>query len=191
MINIFSIISLFMVYTQDLIMLQQRGKEVAAYVYLADNEMEKEEDIIRLQNSSIEKSPFSLLAIPECRINTRCVVKPWTGYDVTEIEEWKQQEQVVYITEYGKVYHKNRSCSYLALSIQVTNTVSVKDKRNEAGEQYLPCEYCKDDGIITVVYITSYGNRYHTTAKSQGLKRTVTKIPFSEIKEETPCKKCG
>ena len=67
----------------------------------------------------------------------------------------------------------------------------VKEKRNETGEQYLPCEYCKSDGMTTIVYITSYGNRYHTTAKCQGLKRTVIKIPFSQIEEETPCKKCG
>lgn len=191
LVNIFSIISLFMVYTQDLILLQQQGKKAAAYVYLIDNDTEKGEDMIRLQNTSTEKSPFSFMAIPKCRITTCCVVKPWTGYDVTNTKEWKQEEEMVYITEYGKVYHRNRSCSYLALSIQITNTVSVKEKRNETGEQYLPCEYCKSDGMTTIVYITSYGNRYHTTAKCQGLKRTVIKIPFSQIEEETPCKKCG
>ena len=152
---------------------------------------EGEEDIIRLQNTVLVKAPFSFLAMPECKIDTTCVVKPWTGYDVTNVGEWKQQEDMVYITEYGSVYHKTGSCSYLCLSIQATDVNSVIHKRNEAGERYLPCEYCKSDSMIIVVYVTSYGNRYHTTTGCQGIKRTVNKVPLSQVKEETPCKKCG
>lgn len=191
MVNIFSIISLFMTYTQNLVTLQQQGKKIAAYSYLAKGVMEEEEDIIRLQNTALVKAPFSFFAMPTCKIDTRCVVKSWTGYDVTGLGEWKQEENMVYITEYGEVYHKNRECSYLCLSIQATDAGSVNDKRNEAGERYLPCEYCKSDSMITVVYVTAYGNRYHITTGCRGIKRTVNRVPISRIKEETPCKKCG
>lgn len=191
LVNIFSIISLFMIYSEDLNVLHQQGKRAAAYSYLANNEIESENDIIRLENSRNIKAPFSLLAIPECRVYTQCVVKPWTGYDVTNADVWKKEEQIVYITEYGEVYHKNRGCSYLTLSIQAMDAGIIKEKRNETGEQYLPCEYCKSDSMVTLVYVTAYGNRYHTTTKCRGIKRTIKKIPISEIKEKTLCKKCG
>ena len=75
LVNIFSIISLFMVYTKDLITLQQQGKKMAAYSYLVNSEMRSEKDIIRLQNTRNTKASFSLFAIPECRVYTQCVVR--------------------------------------------------------------------------------------------------------------------
>ena len=191
LISVFSIISLFRIYTADLINLHQQGKKIAAYSYVANDEISSENHIIRLQNTRSMDVSFPLFAIPECKIYTQCVVKPWTGYGVAKATEWKQEEDMVYITKYGNVYHRNRNCSYLALSIQPIGFQDINEKRNEEGEVYLPCEYCKSNGFVTVVYVTSYGNRYHISTRCQGIKRTVNRIPFSQIKEETPCKKCG
>lgn len=191
LVNIFSIISLFMVYTRDLITLQQQGKKMAAYSYLVNSEMRSEKDIIRLQNIRNTKASFSLFAIPECRVYTQCVVRSWTGYDVTKENEWKQEEEMVYITEYGSVYHKNRNCSHLTLSIQAINYDSINEKRNESGERYLPCEFCNSNSFATIVYVTSYGSRYHIITGCRGIKRTINRVSISKLKEETPCKKCG
>ncbi len=191
LVNIFSIIFLFMVYTEELATLQQQGKKLAAYAFVTEGILETKEEKICLQKIRKVESPFVLLAAPDCRLHIKCVVKPWTGYDVTKEKSRKEEEQIVYMTEYGTVYHKNRSCTHLSLSIQAVSYTGIDEKRNEAGECYGSCEYCGENGIVTVVFITDHGNRYHTTCKCPGLKRSVKSLPISEVEGVNPCKKCG
>ena len=146
---------------------------------------------ICLQKNRVLKSPFALLSTPNCRLHIKCVVKPWTGYDVALRKNRKEEDIIVYMTEHGSVYHKNRSCTHLSLSIQAVASALVSAERNESGECYYPCEYCGNNGFVTVVFITSHGNRYHATAKCRGLKRSVKTLRLSEVGGVNPCKKCG
>ena len=189
-VNVFSIIFLFTTYTQDLSALQQQGKKAAAYAYVTEGIFGENENIC-LQKNRVIKSPFALLSAPNCRLHIKCVVKPWTGYDVMEGKNRKEEEKIVYMTEHGSVYHKNRSCTHLSLSIQAVASLLVSAERNESGECYDPCEYCGDKGIVTVVFITTHGNRYHTTTKCRGLKRSVKILRLSEVEGVNPCQKCG
>lgn len=191
LVNVFSMIFLFMTYAEDLATLQQQGKKLAAYAYVTEGMFGSSEENIRLQKNRVIKSPFAILSVPNCRLYTKCVVKPWTGYDVANAKERAEEDTIVYMTEHGTVYHKNRSCTHLSLSIQAIASVTVTEKRNESGERYYSCEYCGDRGFVTVVFITSHGNRYHTTTKCQGLKRNVRSVRLSEVEGVNPCKKCG
>ena len=190
MVNVFSIIFLFVTYTQDLSVLQQQGKKAAAYAYVTEGIFGGNENIC-LQKNRVIKSPFALLSAPDCRLHVKCVVKPWTGYDVTVGKNRNEEDMIVYMTEHGSVYHKNRSCTHLSLSIQAIASTLVSAERNESGERYYSCEYCGDRGFVTVVFITSHGNRYHTTAKCRGLKRSVKTLRLSEAEGVNPCQKCG
>lgn len=190
-VNVLSIIFLFMTYTEDLSSLHQQGKKAAAYAYVTEGTLGNGESHIRLQKNRIIKSPFGLLVTPNCRLHTKCVVKPWTGYDVINGKNRVEEDSIVYITEYGTVYHKNRSCSHLALSVQAVGFYRIEEKRNESGERYVPCEYCRKNGLVTVVYITSYGNRYHSTFKCRGLKRSIKSLSVSEVEGLKVCEKCG
>lgn len=189
--NLLSVLLLFMTYAEDLAVLHQQGKEAAAYAYITEGVFGSNENNIRLQKNRAMKSPFGLLAAPDCRLYTQCVVKPWTGYDVTKGKGRSEEDTIVYITEYGSVYHKNRACTHLALSIQAVASGKIVEKRNESGECYDPCEYCGKNGLVTVVYITSYGNKYHTATKCQGLKRSIRSVPLSEVEGMNSCQKCG
>lgn len=191
LVNVFSILFLYMAYTEDLTALQQQGKKLAAYAYLTGDLSLREDGNLYLPKSRVIQSPFPLLAAPDCRLYTKCVVKPWNGYDVIQSKLREEEEPIVYITEHGTVYHKNRSCSYLTLSIQAAALDTVGEKRNQSGECYYPCEYCGKQGFITVVFITSYGNRYHTTVQCRGLKRTIKSVPLSQVSGMDPCQKCG
>lgn len=190
MVNVFSIIFLFTTYTRDLSELQQQGKRAAAYAYVTEGTLGENEDIC-LEKNRVIKSPFALLSISNCRLHIKCVVKPWTGYNVADGKNRNEEDKIVYMTEYGSVYHKNRSCTHLSLSIQAIASDLVFTERNESGECYEPCEYCEDKGFVTVVFITSHGNRYHTTAKCRGLKRSVKTLRLSEVEGISPCQKCG
>lgn len=191
LVNVLSIIFLFMTYTEDLSSLHQQGKKIAAYAYVTEEMLESKDENIRLQKNRIIKSPFALLAAPNCRLHTKCVVKPWTGYDVTKGKNRVEEDSIVYMTEYGTVYHKNRSCTHLALSIQAVGFYIIEEKRNESGERYVSCEYCGKNDLVTVVYITSYGNKYHSTSKCRGLKRNIRSLSISEVEGVRPCEKCG
>jgi hypothetical protein len=101
--------------------------------------------------------------------------------------------QIVYITETGTVYHYNRACTHLLLSIHTATAGQLELFRNDNGGKYKPCEKCstgiklKED---QTVYITNEGNRYHTTLDCTGLKRTIIEVHLSEVKDRNACKRC-
>lgn len=68
---------------------------------------------------------------------------------------------------------------------------SVENLRNESQGKYHACEKCMGGRIPASVYITDYGDRYHSTLACSGLKRTVYAIPLSEAVGKGACSKCG
>ena len=105
-----------------------------------------------------------------------------------------QDERIVYITETGRVYHLTAECTYLKLSISQIQYSDLQEKRNESGGKYKPCERCgadKEREDNMTVWITSYGDRYHTSLSCSGLKRHIREIPLSETGGRSPCGKCA
>ena len=98
----------------------------------------------------------------------------------------------VYVAENGRVYHRNYNCSYLKPSVSGCPVSGIDTKRNNSGAKYYPCESCCKLGISGgVVYITSYGNRYHTDKSCSGIKRNPSKVKLSGVGTMPPCSKCG
>lgn len=121
------------------------------------------------------------------RIRTRA----WTGYDnAAHSSGGAAQEEIVYITEKGSVYHRSRVCSYLKLSIAAVDRSFLDTQRNQDNSKYYPCREC-GGACGSVVYITDYGNRYHSTLGCSSLKRTVMAVPISETGGRNACSKCG
>ena len=108
-------------------------------------------------------------------------------------EEEDEEEEKVYVSANGTVYHKKATCSYLKLSIRQIEFDEVAAARNKDGEKYRPCEYCCRNTVGETVFITDYGNRYHTSLSCGELKRTVQSMTLSEAEEKglRACKKCG
>lgn len=190
-INIFSTIMAFVFFSTDLTSLQQQGKKVAAKAYITRELWEDNEDLIVLKKQRVVNSPFNILPLPEYKLVTKCVVKPWVGYRVTKIKSRNEEEIWVYVTEYGTVYHKRRDCAHLSLSISVSSISEIDKEKNKSGEYYQPCEFCGNNSFVTAVYVTSYGTKYHTTMNCRGLKRTVISVPISTVEGKSVCKKCG
>ena len=116
-------------------------------------------------------------------------VKGWTGYEPAGFLEG--EEEIVYITETGMVYHKDVHCSYLDLSVRPVLSGEVEQLRNRSQEIYRPCEECGGGHAGGMVYITDYGNRYHRSLSCSGLKRTVYAVPLQEAAGKGACAKCG
>lgn len=116
--------------------------------------------------------------------------RAFTGYDWKKEQLLNADDSYVYVTDNGGVYHTNRECTHMLLSIQIQlNMQPSASWRSE----YEPCERCteRDSGSINRVYITDYGDKYHTSISCSGLKRTVNRIKKSEVKGMRQCQRCG
>lgn len=128
---------------------------------------------------------FSGFSMASC-----CYMKAWTGYRLATEGEGAGEEELVYITENGTVYHKSRNCSHLALSVREVETDSLGVLRNDSGSKYYPCEHCGKT-VGGQVFLTDQGNRYHSSLLCSGLKRTIYIVKLSETGGMKPCSRCA
>lgn len=149
-------------------------------------------DIVNIVASYKAKPYVGLFGFSAFPIENRYYGHAWTGYDHEHPLgiAGSGEEELVYVTEWGEVYHRNIDCTHLKLSITPVDVSTVKHQRNDGGGRYYPCEYCKNNEKKGTVYITNFGNRYHTSLTCQGLKRTIYTVPLSEA-GLPPCSKCG
>lgn len=123
-------------------------------------------------------------------------VRPWTGAVLSEYRSLSgsSQSDTVYVAENGVVYHKDTSCSHLALSIHTCQMSQLEKLRNQYGARYVPCERCGHPGDgNTNVYITETGRAWHTDRHCSGLKRTLEAMSQEEAAHSglRPCSRCG
>lgn len=147
-----------------------------------------DEGLVDIVLSYYVKVPFipdKLIILP---FTQRCRFKVWIG---DEINENAGEKQIVYVTLTGTVYHTNRNCTHLNLSIRKCNQEELKNQRNENGGIYEQCLLCKKEaGNSGTVYITDNGDKWHTILTCSGLKRTVMEIDIAEVGSRELCQRC-
>lgn len=150
----------------------------------------EKDDCIDLIATYTIKPPVAIVGFGEFKMYNRMLTCAWTGYDNAAAAGSNADEELVYITPDGTVYHRSRACSYLKLSIAPVNIAVLESKRNEGGAKYYPCEECGKEEKSTV-YITDYGTRYHSSLQCSKLKRTILEVPLSKVGGRGACSKCG
>ena len=118
-----------------------------------------------------------------------------SGYDgESMVQEKGAEDSYVYLAENSKVYHRDEYCVYLNPGITSIRYGSIEEERNRSGGKYKMCQSCAKGvsfGGNTLVYITPYGDRYHTSRQCPGLKRGVHRVLLSETGDLPACSKCG
>lgn len=117
-------------------------------------------------------------------------VRGWTGYQGRNIYGTDDQEDWVYMTTYGTVYHRRLDCRHLKLSIQQKKQEELGSLRNTDGAKYYPCERCGADAGEWV-YITEDGSRYHANLNCSSLLRGIYMVRLSETGGVPACSACG
>lgn len=150
------------------------------------------EDIIDIVASYRVRPFIKVMGFPDFSMENRYYGRAWTGYDV----EWGQggsdkSDPIVFITDTGVVYHVTRNCTYLCPSIEMISIAMKDEIRNENGGKYYACERCGSNGMQAILYITSQGNRFHSSLQCSGLKRTIYNVHLSEVEGKAKCSKCG
>ena len=135
---------------------------------------------------------ISMIGFEEFGVESRYYGHAWTGYDISsglEIEE--TDEEMVYVTEHGEVYHRSIDCEHLHLRVQSVKFEDLSHLRNNDRKKYHACEYCGGNIGGGNVFITGYGEKYHSSINCVGLKRKIYTIPISEVGGKRPCSSCG
>ena len=145
----------------------------------------KGEYIVAVKYHIRKKLPF--LSTYSVTFQQKIRQKAMTGY-VPKGDELK--EGFVYITPHEAVYHKDLSCTHLALDISVDEDVL---KYQNGQPHYKACSKCTrhQSSNVSCVYIAKEGESYHTDLSCSGLKRTVKQVDLSTLKGMKPCQRCG
>ena len=146
---------------------------------------------ICLRTWYILKIPVASFGIFRIPVSQEMVFRSWSGYTGDGEGPAAEDDPYVYITETGTVYHTDRSCTHLSLSITDIPLSGVAAARNADGGKYYPCERCMRGAAPGHVYIASTGDRYHSSRFCSGLKRTIRRIRLSETGGRPPCSRCS
>lgn len=150
------------------------------------SEVEGKEDAIALRVSYQVKHPLNLLGVWNYAFSQQAICHKWQGSESGS----REGEEYFYVTEYGTVYHTTTECPYLDLSIERVPFGEVSARRNQSGQIYRGCEECgADHGEM--VYLTKYGETYHSDISCRGLSRGIYRISREEAAGYPPCPRCA
>lgn len=136
-------------------------------------------------------SPFiGIAGFRPFRMANRYYGHIWNGYQIPGTDSRVWMEDLVYVAENGAVYHEDKNCSHLSLSVRETDLEEAYRSRNINGDKYRLCEICGNRRYTGTVYITEDGIGIHTMRRCSGLKRTVYTLPRQEAGRYAPCKRC-
>lgn len=147
-------------------------------------------DYIDLQANYKMRLPIGLFGKQDISITQRLKCRKWTGNSGNVAEDG--EEKMVYITPTGDVYHLNRDCTSIKLSISTVHGRTVSSIRNETGEKYDACSKCMKhkNPDTMMVYVTKYGELFHSSRSCSRIKRTVLAVRKSEVENRAACSKC-
>lgn len=184
--NILSLFLMYESYSKNLAKIHQETKFLAlgSYMTMADDTV----DLIHYQSIT---PLFKSIGFNKSSVLINASVRKWTGYNVLNVHTEEKDDEYVYITENGRVYHKDRDCFHLKINIKLIDSDSINNLRNSSGGKYLPCEICMGSKSSGMYFVTESGTRYHCSASCSGLKRTIKTVKLSEVNGWPPCSNCG
>lgn len=157
-------------------------------IVLLRSEIAKGNDVIDLVMTYRVEPWLPFFQVGDMVMINRCYIKAYTGYGLNENTS---DERRFYVAENGEVYHLSRSCTHLQLSISMVGENELEKARNKDGEKYKPCEVCFDKETSGGhFYISTQGNRYHSSVACTGLKRTIYVVKESGVRNKPLCIRC-
>ena len=116
-------------------------------------------------------------------------VRAWGGF--YNVDGNPEEDEIVYVTKHGSVYHSDHNCTYLKPSVRYIPYSDIDSYKNKNGGMYTKCDKCVNGESYAGVYITDYGEKYHNSLKCSALKRTVMAVKKSEAEGKGGCSKCS
>ena len=135
--------------------------------------------------------PFgaNILDIVYIPITQKCVMHAQCGYINGFLGE--DSDTYVYVATNSEVYHCNRECSHIRLTIVPVEGSNIIHIRNNNGAKYYSCSSCHSNENDGILYVTPDGNKYHNSITCSGLRRRVRAIRITDVGDRRPCSRCG
>ena len=195
-ICLLSLMEMLRVFMETEMKLYDTARELAV-VSFTGSKKSTGDDWIRLKliypvSSKSTLPCFSKTLLLENHVN----VHIFNGYSKDQVRGEEDREQIVYITSDSGVYHTRRSCRHLSVSITEVSAGSIGSARSLDGSRYYLCPYCgsgysAEDLSGMRLFVSDYGDRYHTRRNCPHLKRTVYAVALSQAGGRRPCRDCG
>ncbi len=156
----------------------------------------KEDSRISLVLTYQIKAPVSVIRLPWKVFVQKITIRGFTGRksisDEENGEDSGKENQEVYVTDSGTVYHTDADCSHLKLTVAQITRPQLKTVRNYKGSIYKSCRYCgsKDPGSSTVL-VNPYGDAWHTSSACPGLKRSIRTVHAEDVHDMRECLDCA
>ena len=111
-------------------------------ITLFRSDLLEDNDILDLTMTYRVRPWFSFEGIGEMTLVNRCYVHAYTGYEPNVKET---SDKRFYITDNAEVYHTNRECTHLRLTISQVSEEELVHARNLYGGKYTECEICYEE----------------------------------------------
>lgn len=144
-------------------------------------------ETIILKAKYVVELPIHFFGIRQVELSSQNQFRKWNTRKTQE-----RDGGIVYVTPTGEVYHVDRGCRSLNLSVRDIGISEVAKLRGANGQRYNRCTRCNwTSDKKERVYYTDYGTLYHRSVSCSALKRTIVRLSIEEIGERRPCKWCS
>lgn len=160
-------------------------QKIEGSIYVTNFTVLDEEDNISFEVHYKLKPMIDMAGLATINLKTNYYGHKWIGYKRQE-----EAEQMVFLSNTASVYHLDKNCKYLNVTIIEIPYLNLEIYRNNSGEKYRACNFCNTHKEGSVVYITPEGYGYHTIKNCIGLTRSVYTVPLSQVKTKKVCVGC-
>ena len=154
-----------------------------------------EQGNVHLELTYREPIPFFFEKINGVTMHVSVKRRAWTGLAgklTVHGSDGEQGEEMVYVTPEGKRYHRYRDCSYLVNLCKAVSMEELDHYRNNDGKIFYLCSHCGfESNTQNIVYITTWGVRYHYDRSCAAMSSYFRKVPLREVVDWGECSVCA
>lgn len=162
------------------------AENISKYIFVTDISLFEEENIVAFRVDYRVTPNFGILGLSSVKLHTTYYGHSWLGYEKKE-----EKETMVYISKEANVYHLNKNCTHLNVTIKEIPYANLDNYRNNSREKYKICSFCDNLTNNGTVYITPEGSNYHKIETCIGLTRSIYTVPLSTVLHKNVCTRCG
>lgn len=124
------------------------------------------------------------------RLSNNCYFRTWIGETI--VSDVNGNNQIVYITRSGRVYHLFQNCTYIEINLRKIKFSEIYLERNSKGNKYKKCNKCvnRSIGNNEYVYVTQKGLKYHIRKNCNGITRDAIPINILRVGNRRLCSRC-
>ena len=160
-------------------------KKIEDSIYVTEVSFLEEQNRIFFEVHYKIKPMMEMAGIVTVKLKTLYYGHNWLGY-----QGQGTTETMVFLSDYESVYHMDKYCKYLNVTIMEIPYINLEIYRNNSRKKYKVCNFCTGTENGSVVYITPEGEGYHTIKNCIGLKRSIHTVPLSQVKGKRVCRGC-